>query len=243
MLYGVISDIHSNLEALNAVIEALDHDQVDAILCAGDVVGYGPDPNVCMELVSEKATHCVKGNHDFAVLEKSGSEFFNRTARQSCDWTRSQLSPANMAALQHIPFRQSIPEDNILLVHSEPWLPRLFDYIQSTYDATLNLSIMEDANICFTGHSHVPICFSNDTSIYYSDDESLTIPEGSKAIVNVGSVGQPRDGDPRSAYVLYDSDKRQVSFKRIPYDYQETGRKIQQAGLPKVLGNRLRLGR
>lgn len=243
MLYGVISDIHSNLEAFNAVLDSLENHNVDNILCTGDVVGYGPDPNGCMELISEKVAYCVKGNHDYAALEQLGSEFFNRTARQSCDWTRNQLTPANLSSLQHIPFKQTIPEDNMLLVHSEPWLPQLFDYIQSTYDATLNLSTLDDGCVCFTGHSHVPICFYSDSSFYYYDNETLTLPENAKAIVNVGSVGQPRDGDPRSSYVLYDSTTRQLTFKRVSYDFQETGAKIQRAGLPKVLGDRLRFGR
>jgi predicted phosphodiesterase len=243
MRIGVVSDVHSNLEAFSAVLEVLDREGVSLILNAGDLVGYCANPNECVSLASETIAASVAGNHDLAVLNSSNTEFFNRNAKKSSLWTRENLAPFSFGYLYSLPLETYLEDLNIHLAHSEICFPALFDYTQTSYDASFNFPYMAESSICFVGHSHVPIVFLENEGITYSDASFVQIPENARAIVNVGSVGQPRDGNSRSCFALYDTDTRTITFQRISYNVTKTVEKISSSGLPAILGDRLHYGR
>jgi predicted phosphodiesterase len=236
-----MSDIHANLDALKAVSEALQSESIDHTICLGDIVGYGPEPAQCLEMV--RRGHCclVAGNHDYAVTGKLDIETFNPLARESAEWTREQLSAEAMAYLDGLPLVSEL--DGFTIVHGSLHAPELFDYVQTLHDAYLALTSMDQA-LCFYGHSHVPVAFlQRETIAYQMGQQELRLGGVSKAIINAGSVGQPRDSDPRASFVVFDSEANVVSFKRVPYDVEATMRKIKESGLPRPLGERLRIGR
>ncbi len=243
MLIGVVSDIHSNLDAFSAVLEELDTQNVSTILCAGDIVGYGANPNECIELASDHVSFSVTGNHDLAVLNSSNTEFFNRNAKEACNWTRKKLEPFSFGYLSNLPLSLHLDDLNIYLAHSEISFPAFFDYVQTSYEASYNFYTMNEGSICFVGHSHVPIIFYQNEKILFNDTCTFSIPDGSKAIVNVGSVGQPRDGNSQSCYAVYDTEKREVTLHRLSYNIRQASEKIRKAGLPRVLADRLKYGR
>ncbi len=241
MRYAIISDIHANLEALEAVLADIKKEKVDKCVCAGDIVGYGANPHECIELTREHCPVCVAGNHDFATIEKTNIEFFNQYARQATLWTRQNITEDDRKYLESLPLVADV-DDRFTLVHGTLYAPALFDYIQTTFDAYLSLQVLQKP-LCFVGHSHVPISFFLDDAVTYSTDPVIKLKEGVKAIINVGSVGQPRDDDPRAAYAIYDTEKNLVVIKRIEYDVEKAIKKIRDAGLPEILGERLRYGR
>ncbi len=241
MKYAVISDIHANLEALEAVLEDIKKEGAEKCVCVGDVVGYGADPHECIARVREICPVCVAGNHDFATIEKTNIEFFNAYARQATLWTRQSITEEDRKYLEALPLVADV-DDLFTLVHGTLYAPALFDYIQTTFDAYLSLQVLEKP-LCFVGHSHVPISFFLDDAVTYSTEPVIRLKEGVKAIVNIGSVGQPRDDDPRAAYAVYDSDKGLIVIKRIEYDIEKAIKKVKDAGLPEILGERLRYGR
>ena len=241
MRYAIISDIHANLEALEAVLADIKKEKVDKCVCAGDIVGYGANPHECIELTREHCPVCVAGNHDFATIEKTNIEFFNQYARQATLWTRQNITEDDRKYLESLPLVADV-DDCFTLVHGTLYAPALFDYIQTTFDAYLSLQVLQKP-LCFVGHSHVPISFFLDDAVTYSTDSVIRLKEGVKAIINVGSVGQPRDDDPRAAYAMYDTEKNLVVIKRVEYDVEKAIKKIRDAGLPEILGERLRYGR
>ena len=155
-------------------------------------------------------------------------------------WTREVLSDADLDYLGNLPLVQHL--DGLDLVHGSLYAPELFDYLQTSYDAYLTMERMQ-APVCFVGHSHVPVTFIQDEIICYSLASEVTLKDNTKAVVNVGSVGQPRDKDPRSSYVVYDTESRTISFRRVAYDVDAVTRKFRDAGLPGPLAERLRVGR
>jgi len=240
MRYGIISDIHGNAEALGAVRLALASASVDRIVCLGDIVGYGPEPRRCAEIVQETADVVVVGNHDQAAVGELGTEFFNRYAKAATLWTREQVDAGTIEWIRSLPLVAG--EGGMHFVHGALYAPDLFDYVQSTYDAFLSFEAMT-GNLCFLGHSHVPIAFFDGKTISYRRNVSFRVEAGRRAIVNVGSVGQPRDGDPRACYAVYDSEAGTVQVLRVAYDIRRVARKIERAGLPAILGDRLVAGR
>ncbi|RKY18495.1 MAG: metallophosphoesterase [Planctomycetota bacterium] len=241
MKYAVISDIHANLEALEAVLADIKKERVDKCVCVGDIVGYGANPHECIELVRKHCPVCVAGNHDFATIERTNIEFFNQYARQATLWTRQNITEDDRKYLESLPLVADV-DDRFTLVHGTLYAPALFDYIQTTFDAYLSLQVLQKP-LCFVGHSHVPISFFLDDAVTYSTDSVIELKEGVKAVINVGSVGQPRDDDPRAAYAIYDTEKNLVVIKRVEYDVEKAIKKIRDAGLPEILGERLRYGR
>ena len=240
MLYGILSDIHGNHDALDAVLRGLERERVDAYVCLGDIVGYGPQPLECLHRVRKVADYVVGGNHDLAVADKLSIDGFNVLAREATLWTRNELSEEDVAYLADLPLVEHL--DGLDIVHSTLCSPELFDYIQTSYDASLSMALMRSP-VCFIGHSHVPIVFVQNGVISYSLESEITVGDGSRAIVNVGSVGQPRDRDPRACCAIYDTETRTMQLRRYRYDVEAVVSKVQDAGLPIELGARLRLGR
>jgi putative phosphoesterase len=236
MKIAIVSDIHGNLEALNRVLEYIRENDIEEIYCLGDVVGYGPNPNECVELIRENCKAVLMGNHDYAAIGLANIEYFNEYAKISTYWTQDILSDENLEYLKSLPFTYT--HDKFHLVHASPKNPSNWDYVLSVNDAKQQLKEFE-GNICFIGHSHVPVIFSN--SDYYRKKNFL-FTDDQKYLVNVGSTGQPRDGDPRTCFVIYDDEQNSVEYVRLDYDIQKSYNKIINAGLPVFLAERLLKG-
>ncbi|MBI5235451.1 MAG: metallophosphoesterase family protein [Deltaproteobacteria bacterium] len=243
MRYAVISDIHSNLEALCAVLERIDGLAVDKVVCLGDIVGYNANPNECIEIIRERKIVSAMGNHDATVAGLHDTQGFNHLAASAIDWTRMVLTDDNREFLKTL--AQGLPIDKrFLCVHG--WLNNYFRYITGAQDAKENFDLLEkDGNLklCFFGHTHVAISYiENEGSVLINMDSAFTQPKDAVMLVNPGSVGQPRDADPRASFVIYDSVAQSITFHRADYDIQTTARKIIEAGLPERLAERLKLG-
>jgi len=243
--YAIISDIHSNLEALQAVLKKIEAEKVDKILCLGDIVGYGPNPGECLELVDQYCEIILTGNHDFACIENSELFYFNKYATQAIEWTLTVLSDEELQYLAGLPLDEKI--ENYYLVHSNAYDPRSWDYILSLDEAIYNFSKFNE-KICFIGHSHHPIIY-----IEYSENNILKynlktinkihIEENKRYIINVGSVGQPRDGNPDAAFGIVDTANQVYELKRVNYDISSTYKKMISVDLPQFLADRILMGR
>ncbi|MBN2365539.1 MAG: metallophosphoesterase family protein [Calditrichaeota bacterium] len=238
MKIAVISDIHANLAALQQALDAIRQLKPDKIVCLGDIVGYGPRPNECVDLVRENCQVCLMGNHDHAVLGLTDTYYFNQYAREAINWTRRMLTIGNKAYLENLQF--SHYEGEILYVHSTPEYPEEWHYILSEYEAKKYLERIKQ-KICFIGHSHIPVIFSNKRGTI-SEKEIKVADSDEKYIVNVGSIGQPRDGDHRLCFVFYDTESRQLRYIRKKYPVQETYDEILANQLPPFLAMRLLVG-
>ena len=232
MRLAIISDIHANLEALERVFEDVDAMEADRIVCLGDTVGYGADPAACLALVRERAHFCVLGNHDAAVFSEQERAFFNPNARLAVDWTAAQLDDEDIAYLRGLPYR--ISQDDMLFVHSAPRAPEQWDYVFSGMEARMQGRHFHE-RLCFIGHSHVP-------GLYPTDAGVKEYRHGQRYLINVGSVGQPRDGNWRASYGLLDTVAGTYENRRVEYDVQAAMRKIIDAGLPRRLAERLKVG-
>jgi diadenosine tetraphosphatase ApaH/serine/threonine PP2A family protein phosphatase len=238
--YAVLSDVHGNLEALQAVLaDAAAH--ADDILCLGDVVGYGADPVPCVDLIGSRARATVAGNHERAVTGRLALSWFNRHARVAAEWTREQIDGSCAAYLDALPLMAEVGDAT--LVHASPQHPEEWDYLVSLGDGLAAFAAFA-TRLCFVGHSHVPAVWSLGSSgpDHERGDVDVTLDAGRRYIVNVGSVGQPRDRDPRAAYALWDVDARRVSVRRVAYDVGTARGKIRAAGLPRILADRLAAG-
>ena len=240
MRYAVLGDIHGNLHAFQAVLEDARAAGVDRVLCVGDVVGYGAQPAECMQIMRELKPLIVGGNHDWGVAGRVSIQYFNADARDSVEWTRDQLSEQEIAELNALDLVAI--SDDVTIVHSTLFAPEEFDYMQTLFDVQLSFKHLQ-TSICFCGHSHVPVMLLDGASVECFLAPELTLIEGQRAIINVGSVGQPRDLDPRACYFLYDSELRKVTMRRIEYDVHATSDSILSAGLPITNARRLVLGR
>lgn len=240
MRIAVFSDIHSNLEAFEAVLDHSSRQKVDRYVCLGDVVGYGANPNECIDLLkSLPACPCVLGNHDAAVLGIPCN--MKPDARRVIVWTREVLTKTSMWFLTEM--EDLIKWDDISFCHSNPYRPRNWYYVsEKTYISSS--FARSKAKILFVGHTHVPVAITrkNFFCVYIrSPKHSMVVPaaELNRQIFNSGSIGQPRDGDPRASYLIYDTDKKVVEFYRVAYDVARAGEKILAAGLPKLYAQRL----
>ncbi|MFP4058824.1 MAG: metallophosphoesterase family protein [Candidatus Brocadiia bacterium] len=243
MRYGVFGDIHGNLEALEAVVADAESQGVDAYVCSGDIVGYGANPRECVARVRELTTHIVAGNHDCAVTERADIEYFNLYARQAVLWTAAQLGEEERTFLRELPLTDEL--DGFTLVHATVHEPALFGYIESAVAARLSFEALR-TRLAFVGHSHVPVTFffeEGAEEVWFSQDAAIPLENFSQTIVNIGSVGQPRDDNPQACYAVYDAGQRTVAIRRVPYDVETAKRKILDAGLPEILAARLVLGR
>lgn len=242
MRYAIFGDIHANLHALEAVMAAYEQEDIDVYLCTGDLVGYGAHPKECMDLCREKCAHIVAGNHDFAVCGRLTLEFFNSYAKSAIIWTRGALTPDDLVYLDKLPLTVEVDTDTTLS-HATFYDAHVFDYIQTQYDA--HLSLQELHTTCgFVGHSHIPITFYlRDGVVSWTMEPTIDLTTCEKALVNVGSVGQPRDENPRAAYAIFDTDEEKIWIKRADYDIDAAIEAIERNGLPAILGERLRLGK
>ena len=239
MRYAIISDLHSNIEALEAVRASIEKEDVDATVSLGDIVGYGADPVECISMLREMdPLVSLTGNHDHASIGLTNIDYFNQNARCAIVWTRENLGEEEIRYLGSLPMTGRI--DGAVLVHSSLVDPGEWNYIL-TLGAAAGCFDLMDEDICFIGHSHNPIIFGEETYRIPEDGEELQLG-GGKHIVNDGSVGQPRDGDPRSRYVIYDSSRRTVAYRAVEYDIERAREKILEAGLPRALGDRLIFG-
>ncbi len=241
MKFVLVSDIHSNLEALAAVLGRIDPDE--RVLCLGDIIGYGPDPNECVALVRDRASATVLGNHDVAAVDGHGIATFNDAAREAIEWTRTVLDADHLAWLDGLSYELRMPE--YLLVHGAP-----VDYFTYILDkaAAARAFAATDAPLIFVGHTHVAdyYALASDGTIAHEFRQrggELALQPGVRYIVNVGSVGQPRDLNTDASFVRYDSESRTIVWFRVPYAIGQTQRKIGVARLPDALARRLGVGR
>jgi diadenosine tetraphosphatase ApaH/serine/threonine PP2A family protein phosphatase len=242
MRIGAFSDVHSNLEALKAVTDFLAQNGAQILLCGGDIVGYGPDPEACIELLQSLRVKVVAGNHDWGVAGRTPINQFNRLAAAALHWTRKNLKPAHRLFLKNLPLTFGLGP--IHLVHAAPSAPEQWDYIFTLEEAVAEMGSFT-AEICLIGHSHLPLFveqLSGKQAREITESPFPLLPDG-KYLISLGSVGQPRDGDPRACCVLIDLNEHLVSFYRLPYCITATQKKIRAFGLPEPLAERLAFGR
>ena len=242
MRYGIFSDIHSNLEALEAVLSAYQKESIGKYLCLGDIVGYAANPKECVRRIESLTQVNVAGNHDWAALDLFSVAYFNTAAAEAIFWTKSKIDDKSISFLKSM--KLLYQNEDLILVHGTLHEPQEFDYLTDCFVAKESFRLMQ-TNICFIGHTHVPGIFirDKDGSTHYREGDYIQIQEGNKYIVNVGSVGQPRDGNPKAAYCIYDTKNKEVRIKRTDYDIRSARNKIIEAGLPSFLGDRLLKGR
>jgi diadenosine tetraphosphatase ApaH/serine/threonine PP2A family protein phosphatase len=241
MNYAVISDIHGNLEALEAVLATIA--ESEPVLCLGDIVGYGPNPNECISALRARNATCVLGNHDVAAIDDFGTAYFNDNAREAIRWTQKILQPEHRQWLDELAYELRLPE--YLLVHGAP--VRYFEYCKNI-EAAQRAFANTDAPLIFVGHTHIAEYYERQadgviTQTHMQHGGSCRLKAGSRYIINVGSVGQPRDLNPAASFVRYDSDLQSVSWHRAEYAVLPVIDKISAAALPAALGQRLLQGR
>jgi diadenosine tetraphosphatase ApaH/serine/threonine PP2A family protein phosphatase len=240
MLHAIVSDIHGNLEALEAVLADIGRHKPATIVCLGDFVGYGASPNECIERLRPMIEHAVVGNHDLAAIGKLRLTYFNSNAAQAALWTETALTEENRAYLAALPY--SVRWRETLLVHASPAEPENWHYVLSPVEARAEMDAYEET-VCFIGHSHYPGVFDrHDERVRYTRTPELRVERGHRYLVNVASVGQPRDGDPRAGYLLYDDLERVLRHVRLEYDLAGAMKRIIDAGLPRFLAERLQWG-
>jgi predicted phosphodiesterase len=244
--HAILADIHSNLSALEAVLADIKtRGGTDDIWCLGDIVGYGPDPHRCIEVLTAYHLICIAGNHDRAAIGKLNTSDFNPEAAEAVRWTSLQLKSEDILFLGELPL--VIENGEFTLAHGSPREP-VWEYVLSSDDAEQNLGYFKTP-YCFIGHSHIPMVFEfnsprSGTKLTFDSDNfggEIKLADA-RLILNPGSVGQPRDRDPRAGYAIYDSDARTVRLFRVEYDIAATQMRMRQAGLPSRLISRLSSG-
>ncbi len=242
MKTAFLSDVHSNLEALLAVISTLRDNNIDNVTFIGDIVGYGANPNECIKLIDKISDVIIAGNHDWACAGKDNIDSFNSRAKEAAQWTRKKLTDNNIAFLLSLPLKEKT--DDSIYVHSTPCFPESWDYVPNTEKAQVCFESFSQ-KFCFIGHSHIPAIYilKNSNEVIVKKSEEIIICEDSRYIINSGSVGQPRDKNPLASYGIYDSETEMFSIKRVGYDIKKAQEKIIGAGLPPFLAERLSIGK
>jgi predicted phosphodiesterase len=236
---AVISDIHGNLHALEAVLESIDADAPETVWCLGDLVGYGPRPNRCCALVAERAELCLIGNHDLGVLGRLDLAEFSQDAAASARWTAEVLSDESRAYLE--PLEPQAVREDVELYHASPRDP-IWEYVLSPQVAVASLAATK-APLVLVGHSHVPLRYGWEQQALALCEEGTQVDLARERwLLNPGSVGQPRDGDARAAYMLLDLDAKRAEFRRVRYEVAKTQAEIRERGLPEALAERLAHG-
>ena len=244
MRLGIFSDVHANLEAMNAVVEAYKLDQIDRYFCLGDVVGYGANPNECTTIVRNLAELTILGNHDAAVAGRMDYSYYYEAARQALDQHAQSLTSDNMTWLKSLPYKHRLSEVGVLLCHGSPVRIEEFEYIVAPEQARECLPILEQlGDITLIGHSHLCKVFALKAGeVRELPAKSFQLQDGYKYIVSVGSVGQPRDYDNRASYTIYDTDTKIFEFRRVEYDIDRAATKIFDSKLERNFGHRLFIG-
>jgi diadenosine tetraphosphatase ApaH/serine/threonine PP2A family protein phosphatase len=246
VLLALFADIHSNRQAFSACLDFARAHGAERIICLGDYVGYGADPEWAVETVMDlvaKGALAVRGNHDTAI--GTSAESMNAEAQAAIEWTRGQLGAAQRRFLAELPL--AIQEDDLLYVHSEASTPSRWRYVLSTADAGRSL-LATDAHVTFCGHIHKPALYSISTtgkmtSFVPTSGVTVQLLQSRRWLVVVGSVGQPRDGDPAASFAMFDTGSREITWCRVPYDVDSAARRIRENGLPAWLADRLSVGR
>ncbi|MBQ6136461.1 MAG: metallophosphoesterase family protein [Kiritimatiellae bacterium] len=237
---AILGDIHSNLDALEVVLADCRAQGVTDYLCTGDVVGYNACPHECMEKIRELGCPVMMGNHDFYVCSEQNLDDFNPAAAMVVEWTRRQLTADEISWLRALPFTTTVK--GVTLVHSTMDNPENFGYVFDNLQADANF-VMQKTPLCFHGHTHCPMIYEKSMSgVYRIDPQDFRLQMGRKYFINVGSVGQPRDGDPRATYVIYDNMAKTIQYRRLEYDIPAAQARIRAAGLPDRLAERLQYG-
>jgi predicted phosphodiesterase len=240
MNFAAISDVHGNLEALQAVLKDIQQRNIDRIFFLGDAVGYGPNPNECVEILKDTCSILLAGNHDWATLGLTDIDYFNEYAKAAVLWTRKVLTEESRRIIGTFPIIKSMKKENMLLVHASPKEPEAWHYLLTLWDAEINFHYFRE-RICIIGHSHMPFVIERLPSGEMITYRKEALLGGEKRyIINSGSVGQPRDRDSRACYVTIDDNRAKIV--RVEYNREETERKMHEAGLPLPLIERLSRG-
>ena len=242
MLYGICSDIHSNATAFEAVLQSMRESGVERRVCLGDIVGYGVDTDECVNLVKENMDVCLIGNHDSVAVRYESSAGFNPYAKQAIEWTQKNLSKESVAFIRSLPYIHE--ENDICFVHASPLSPADWVYVTDLEDA-LNAFDHFSERYCFVGHTHSPVIIASRPLAIPKilDEYEYVIANTERLLVNVGSVGQPRDRDPRACWCLLDTETKCVRLIRVEYDIRETQNRMKKQGMPSFLIDRLSVGR
>jgi len=241
LLYAILSDIHANIDALNAVLDRVDRLEVDGIVCLGDVVGYNAMPNECVSLIAERNIQTVLGNHDAVACGIEEPWGFNKFALDAVLWTREQISDTTLEWLNNLP--DTLNYGEFVAVHGAPKNHNI--YLFSWEDVVPHLEFMDEQNckVCFVGHTHTPAVFSARRMDSLDNTGRIVLDPETVYFINPGSVGQPRDNNPEAAFGLFDTETRTFELMRAPYDVERASRRVRDAHLPQLLSNRLLVGR
>jgi predicted phosphodiesterase len=240
MRYAVIADIHSNLEALEVVLRDTKEQKCTHYSCVGDVVGYGANPKECLDIVRSMGMPVVKGNHDEYCSSEEELEGFNPHAAEAVNWTRKQLSVEDRKWLRELKYIRLVA--SFSMVHATLDGPQRWGYVFDKLAAAASFTY-QNTSVCFFGHTHVPVAFVRDSMVRGGTYSKFKVEPGKKYFVNVGAVGQPRDGNPKAGYVIYDMNEGSIELRRLDYDIPKAQKKIMEAGLPQRLADRLALGK
>ncbi len=240
MKFAIIADIHGNLEAFQTVLEDIQAQKCTHIACLGDVVGYGANPKECLDIVRQMNIPCVKGNHDEMCSIDDNMEGFNPAAAEAVLWTRQQLNEDDKKWLRDLKYIRLVT--SFTIVHATLDMPQRWGYVFEKLAAAASFTY-QNTSVCFFGHTHVPVAFIRDTMVRGGTYSKFRVEPGRKYFVNVGSIGQPRDGNPKAAYVVYDMDDNSIELRRLDYDIATAQSKILAAGLPERLAERLAVGK
>ncbi len=240
MKYAIIADIHANLEALRVVLEDAKMQRCTHYACLGDVVGYNANPKECLDIIRSMGIPCVKGNHDEYCSIDSNLEGFNPHAAEAVNWTRRQLTEEDRLWLRELKYIRLVASFSV--VHATLDGPQRWGYVFDRLAAAASFTY-QNTTVCFFGHTHVPVAFIRDTVVRGGTYSKFKVEPGRKYFINVGSVGQPRDNNPKAAYVTYDLDEGLIELRRLDYDIPAAQAKIRAAGLPERLAERLTIGR
>ena len=246
MKFAIIADIHANLDAFQVVLADIKEQKCTHYACVGDVVGYGANPRECLKIVRDLGMPCVKGNHDEYCSVEEDLDGFNPHAAEAVNWTRKQLTDDERQWLRDLKYFRMVT--SFSMVHATLDGPQRWGYVFNKLDAAASFPYQNTA-VCFFGHTHVPLAFireptvSGQPVIKGGTYSKFKVEQGKKYFVNVGSVGQPRDNNPKSAYVVYDVDEGTIELRRLQYDIEAAQKKILDAGLPPRLAERLAYGK
>ena len=240
MKYAIIADIHANLEAFQVVLQDIKANNCTHVACLGDVVGYNANPKECLDIVRSMNIPCVKGNHDEYCSINENLEGFNPHAAEAVQWTRQQLKEEDRQWLRDLKYIRLVASFSI--VHATLDVPQRWGYVFDKLAAAASFTYQNTA-VCFFGHTHVPVAFVRDSVVRGGTYSKFKVEPGRKYFVNVGSVGQPRDGNPMAAYAIYDMSEGSIELRRLEYDIPKAQAKIRAAGLPERLAERLAYGK
>ena len=240
MKYAIIADIHGNLDAFQVVLEDIRAQNANQIVCLGDVVGYNAQPKECLKIVREMNIPCVKGNHDEYCSSNDHLEGFNPHAAEAVHWTRNQLDDDDKKWLRDLKYSRMTA--NFTMVHATLDAPERWQYVFDKLAAAASFPYQQ-TQMCFFGHTHVPVAFMRDTVVRGGTYSKFKVDPAKKYFIMVGAVGQPRDNTPNAAYVIYDMDAQTIELRRLDYDIAAAQKKIRDAGLPERLAERLAFGR